>query len=163
MNVLDYLYQHVADSLTSASFYTNSKDGVKRGNLIEYSTEEKNKKLNSSYDYPKIEIRYLSVESDGATSNSAKYRAKIKILVRTGENTYQQRLTPIMFETLQICDTLKRWEKSFDDGSKVSGIDNTGISQIGKYYDEDGSDEISGWSFEIDLTFIVFVPHVNQV
>lgn len=158
MNLLDQIYNEVITRIQAADFYGNDKNEIKPANVIEYSTSERAKFLSSSADYPKIEARYTSVSSDGATSNLAKYKAVIKLIVRTGDNTYQSRLTPIIMEILRIADTFRSWNATFSDGV-VYGSDNTGISNIGKYYDDNGNDQISGWSFEIDLTFKMAISH----
>lgn len=161
MNIFDEIYEELLDRIRGAAFYGSGNDKVKPGNVIEHSTNGILKPLNSSADYPKIEARYTSIVADGATSNAAKYKATIKLIVRTGDNGYQTRLTPMMFEILQICDTLRWWRETFSDG-QVFGSNNTGITQIGKYYDEIGRDQVSGWSFEIDITFGLCVNHTVE-
>lgn len=161
MNIFDEIYNEVLTRIRAASFFGSGNDKIRRGNVIEHSIEETVKELSSSADYPKIEARYISVAADGATSNAAKYKATIKLIVRTGDNTYQTRLTPIMAEILQIADSLRWWRGTFADGY-VFGSDNTGISTIGKYYDDNGGDQISGWAFEIDLIFGIAINHIER-
>ena len=138
------IYDTLVEKVKEVSIFTER-------NIIEYAQEDQTKRLYSSADYPRLEIKPVSMGHTGSTSSSWNYTAMYDVTVAVGTMDFSK-VNPIMRELRIIANKFLSWRKRYDNGDLALGHSHSDVS-FGKFAPERGLETIDGWAFRFTITF----------
>ena len=155
--IVQDIYETLVAKVKNCGVFTSPQDDA---NLIEYTTGDETKRLYTSSDYPRLEIKPVSAEHTGNTSSSWNYTPTFAVIRADGTMRFSD-LAQLMYKLLVCADQLKNWRKAYAGGSTAVGHSHSGVT-FGKFAPDRGEETIDGWALKFTITFHAVIKHVPE-
>jgi hypothetical protein len=154
-NVLDFIYNEILRRVKASSIYSESNPNkVRPGNIAEYSTADRTKRLLSLADYPALQIIWGAFTPDSANSNSDNYKCAVELELPTGTLVYK-RYNDLALGLIEVCNSFKGLNRRVGN-ARIYGATIGAVSPI-TYSPNRGEGQVECWTCQTSIEFNVAI------
>lgn len=154
-NVLDFIYNEILKRVKASSIYSpDDPNKVRPGNIAEYSTADRTKRLLSLADYPALQVIWGAFTPDSSNSNCDNYKVAVDIELPTGTLVYK-RYNNLALGLIEVCNSFRGLNRKIGN-ARIYGATIGAVSPI-TYSPSRGEGQVECWTCQTSIEFNVAI------